>query len=244
MKQFHYKELDEEGAEILETISKADKFNYWMYQTILPYCSGEILEIGSGIGNISKYFINDGCNITLSDIRANYCDKLSATFESHKNFSGVKQLDLVDPCFDDKYASLLEQFDTIFSLNVIEHIKDDQIALENCKKLIKPDGKLIILVPAYMFLYSRFDKELEHYRRYTRKKLKHQFKQSGLHVVDAFYFNFIGTLGWFFTGKILRRKTIPEGQMGLYNKLVPIFKIIDKILFRSMGLSVIVVGKK
>ena len=57
-------------------------------------------------------------------------------------------------------------------------------------------------------------------------------------------FNFIGIFGWFFSGKILRKKTIPEGQMGLFNKLVPIIKIWDKIVFNRWGLSVIEVGQK
>ena len=58
MKEFQFKVEDKEGLNTLETISKADKFNRWMFDTISPYCKGRILEIGSGIGNISQFFIN------------------------------------------------------------------------------------------------------------------------------------------------------------------------------------------
>jgi 2-polyprenyl-3-methyl-5-hydroxy-6-metoxy-1,4-benzoquinol methylase len=51
---------------------------------------------------------------------------------------------------------------------VVEHIKDDRLAIANCKKLLKKNGHLIILVPAYRYLYNEFDKELEYYRRYNK----------------------------------------------------------------------------
>lgn len=51
------------GYSILKSISGADKFNRWMYETIKPFCKGRILEIGGGIGNISQYFLNDGARL-------------------------------------------------------------------------------------------------------------------------------------------------------------------------------------
>jgi hypothetical protein len=68
--------------------------------------------------------------------------------------------------------------------------------------------------------------------------------ENKLEVVHHQYFNFIGIFGWWFSGNILRKKTIPDGQMKLYNTLVPIFKIVDKVMFNKMGLSVISVGMK
>ncbi len=54
----------------------------------------------------------------------------------------------------------------------------------------------------------------------------------------------MGILGWYISGKLQKNKTFPEGQMKLYNNMVPLFKIIDKIFLNSIGLSVITVGKK
>jgi 2-polyprenyl-3-methyl-5-hydroxy-6-metoxy-1,4-benzoquinol methylase len=62
-------------------------------------------------------------------------------------------------------------FDTVYALNVVEHIKDDNLAISNAKKLLKHDGNIIILVPAYQALYNRFDIVLEHYRRYNEQRL-------------------------------------------------------------------------
>ena len=123
-------------------------------------------------------------------------------------------------------------------------IQDFKLALKNCNFLLKDGGTLLILVPAYQSLYCRFDRELGHFRRYTKKTLRKVFELNNFHIKDSRYFNVVGIFGWIFSGMILREKTIPEGQMDLYNKLVPVFKIIDKIFQGSLGLSVIMVGNK
>lgn len=241
MSEFHYKEIDKEGWEILDVISEAHKFNEWMYQTIQPYCSGKILEIGSGIGNISKLFIDMNADITLSDIRANYCEVLKMKFPKVKE---VAQLDLTHPHFEKEYKEYIDTFDTVFALNVVEHIKEDELALANCFKLLKNGGRVVILVPAYQKLYNKFDEELEHFRRYTRKQLNDVIERNGFQVIHSQYFNFMGIPGWYFSGKLQKHKSIPKDQMQLYNRLVPIFKLIDKMLFNKVGLSAISVGMK
>lgn len=233
------KEIDLEGLETLNVIEKANKFNKWMYETIKPYCKGRILEIGCGIGNISEFFIQDSQEIVLSDLRDNYLEIVSKKFSNP-----VLKIDLVDAEFESKYEDLLNTFDTVFALNVIEHIENDKQAIANCKKLLKKGGNLIILVPAYQFLYNSFDTELEHFRRYTKNSLENIIQHNQLKIKKTFYFNVIGILGWFFSGSILKKKTIPEGQMGLFNKLVPVFKMADLITFKKIGLSVICISVK
>jgi SAM-dependent methyltransferase len=244
MKDIPFVEEDKEGLSTLETISRANKFNQWMFDTIYPYCKGRILEIGSGIGNISQFFVDAKAFITLSDIRENYCSQLKDRFSDASTLEDVILLNLIDPDFERKYAHYKNTFDTVFALNVVEHIKDDVLALKNCKFLLKDGGTLLILVPAYQSLYCSFDRELGHYRRYTRKTLSNVFEENHFKIDHYRYFNSAGILGWIFSGKILKKKTIPEGQMGIYNKLVPVFKIFDKIFLRAIGLSVILVGKK
>jgi 2-polyprenyl-3-methyl-5-hydroxy-6-metoxy-1,4-benzoquinol methylase len=241
MSDFQYKEIDKEGWETLDAIASADRFNRWMFDTIRPYCSGAILEIGSGIGNISDFFIRESAAITLSDIRPVYCNILREKFPQA---AGVVEMDLTHPLFDEVYKEHLGRYDAVFALNVVEHIQNDQLAVSNCYKLLKSSGKVVILVPAYQSLYNRFDKELEHFRRYNRKKLNELLRQSGFGVIHSQYFNVMGLPGWYVSGKLQQNKTIPKSQMSLYNKLVPLFKVVDKIMFNRFGLSVISVGVK
>lgn len=243
-RSFDFKELDEEGMETLEAIASAPRFNEWMYQTISKNLDGRIMEIGSGIGNISEQFIRNEQSIFLTDIRSNYCNYLRREFGKNPNVLGIDQVDIVDPDFDQKYKNLIGTFDGIFALNVVEHIKDDQMAIINCKKLLKKGGRMVILVPAYQFLYNGFDVALEHYKRYNRKELKALFNGADMKITNSQYFNMAGIAGWFVSGNILKKKVIPTGQMKLYNSLVPIFRIVDKIIMNNIGLSVIVEGIK
>lgn len=238
---FVFPDVDEVGIETLEAVSIAVNFNEWMYKTISKHCSGKIIEIGSGIGNISKHFIKNNQDITLTDIRDNYVDSLKEQFPSHENKTHL--MDLVDKDFDGKYAQFLDTFDTVFALNVVEHIENDKLAITNATKLLKPNGKLIILVPAFQILYNSFDTALEHYRRYTKSSLNNLIT-SELELNHSQYFNAFGMLGWFVSGRVLKKKTIPIKQMKIYDKLLFIAKTIDKLCFNQLGLSVISVGSK
>jgi len=241
MNQFEYKKIDRKGCETLDAIACAVRFNKWMYETVKPFCSGKILEIGSGIGNISKLFIDAREDITLSDIRTVYCDVLKNKFHGAKD---VIQLDLTHPSFDSEYRQHLGIYDSVFALNVIEHIQDDSLAVLNSYKLLKSDGKLVILVPAYPKLYNSFDKELEHFRRYTKNRLNNLLQGEQFHILHSQYFNFMGIPGWYISGKLQKNKTVPKSQISLYDKFVPVFKLIDRLLLKKVGLSVIAVGVK
>lgn len=244
MEPYTFKEIDESGLQTLDIINEADKFNHWMYSEIKPYCTGRILEIGSGIGNISEFFLNDGQTIMLSDLRKIYCDKLQEKFEGHPQLMGIRIMDLCDPEFDTRFADLLGSFDSVFALNVVEHIFDDELAIRNCHKLLAPGGQVVILVPAHQTLYNGLDEDLEHYRRYSRKSMNAVITKSGFTLVHSRYFNAVGTLGWFISGKLQGNRTIPKSQLKFYNFFVPLIKLIDVLSFRLVGLSVISVGKK
>lgn len=237
---FDFKEIDVEGQETLEAITDADKFNKWMYDTISPHCQGKILEVGSGIGNISHFFIDAKQDLTLSDVRQNYVDILKKKFSDQDAIL----LDLVAEEFDVIYANYLGTFDTVFALNVIEHIEDHKLAMRNINKLLKEGGKAVILVPAFQALYNRIDKELYHFRRYTRKTLLSIFDKNLYHIKHSTYFNFTGIFAWFIGGKLFKDSTVKKGKMSLYNSLVPVFKIVDLPMKQIAGLSVIVVGEK
>ena len=230
--------IDLEGVQTLNAIAKADRFNLWMYNQMYPYIKGDVLEIGSGIGNISRLIKTDG-EVFLSDVRNQYIDILKIKFPE-KN---IINIDLVSPSFDTLYSDYFGKFDFVFALNVIEHIKDDRTAVQNMNKLLKKGGKMFILVPAFQYLFNQFDVTLEHFRRYTEKSLKNIFPDEK-NIIKTWYFNSVGILGWYFVGKILSKKIIPESNMSLYNKLIPFIKIVDILCFKKIGLSVIAVYQK
>jgi 2-polyprenyl-3-methyl-5-hydroxy-6-metoxy-1,4-benzoquinol methylase len=232
------------GSSTLDSISEAVAFNKWMFSAISPSVKGRVLEIGSGIGNISEFLLDFNKKVTLSDLRPEYCEYLSSHFRDNKSLESVVQIDLIDKNFEINYQKLLNSFDTVFALNVVEHIEDDNQAIINCRKLLKEGGTLIILVPSYQWLFCRMDKELGHFRRYSRGSLSDLYKQNNLSVDKLFNFNAAGVFGWLLFGKILQGKQLKKNQMSIYNKLVSIFILIDRLLFRIFGLSLIIIGRK
>jgi SAM-dependent methyltransferase len=235
---------DQAGRETLQIISKADRFNRWMYNQFHSFLKGEVLEIGSGIGNISQFVVDAGFNITLSDYNPEYVDLLKKKFELKENVRDILSINLLHTEFENCYRKLEEKFDCIFLLNVIEHLQNDSAAIKNCRFLLKPGGDLIILAPAYQWLYCKFDKELGHYRRYTLKSLSLQFQNNGIQIVNKKYFNFLGIAGWFVFGKIFGKKILGSNEMSAFNKLVPFATMLDKLFLHKAGLSVIMIGVK
>lgn len=234
---------DTTGYKTLLAVAEADKLNRWMYETIRPYSSGHILEIGSGIGNISSFFAAAGADITLSDIDPDYVSLLRKRFQYNKNVNDYLHIDLQKTDFPVHYSDIQEKFDTVFLLNVLEHLRDESLALHNLHFLLKEKGTLIILVPAYSFLFSELDRQLGHCRRYTQKTITHAILKNNFVLKKAFYFNLTGVPAWLL-GKIKGQKTLYNNQMKLYNRLIPFAKLFDRITFNKAGLSVVAVAEK
>lgn len=235
---------DPTGLQTLQNLETASALNKWLFDAISPYCSGNILEAGSGIGNISYFLVHHFNNITLSDFRKEYCDILEIKYTGNKNLNSIAQINLSLHNFKEIYPFHLNKYDTIIALNVLEHIKEDELAIRNCRDMLAPNGHLILLVPAYQDLYNILDKNLDHIKRYNKTTLSKLVKQGGMQVMATKYFNFVGLFGWWFTGKILQRKIIPAYQINLFNRFIPLFKFIDRLLFNKVGLSVIIVGQR
>lgn len=235
--------IENTGYTALTILSKANRFNRWMYEAIKPHLTDNVLEIGSGIGNISSFILQDFNTVTLSDIDDFYLQKLKTNFQQQSQASEFLSINLQMQSFKIVYKDLKEKFDSLVLLNVLEHLPDDNYALENCKFLLKPKGTLIILVPAYKFLFSRMDKELHHFRRYTAKSLRKKIAAQSFQINKSFYFNFLGIFAWLY-GKIFKLKVLPSSEMNVFNRLVPLGRFLDKIVFQRTGLSTIVIAKK
>jgi len=235
---------DPVGLDTLEVIAKANRFNKWLFSQFKHLLKGKILEIGSGIGNLSQVVIDSGLRLTVSDYNPGYFQYLKERYKNNPQVENVLQIDLIHPQFKEAYADLKGTFDSIFLLNVIEHIEDDITAIENCKYLLMPEGHLILLAPAGQWLYCKLDKELGHYRRYSMKQLSELMIRNELTIIKKEYFNFLGILGWLVSGKILQHKMLRKTEMSVFDNLVMPAKIIDRLLSKKAGLSVIVAGKK
>ena len=235
---------DPVGSHTLQVIATAEKFNKWMFEEFKDHLHGEILEIGSGIGNISDFVIHSGHNITVSDVNHEYVEYLREKYHNNPSVKRVVELDLLDKEFINIYNGMHQRFDTIFLLNVIEHLQDDSLALKNCGYLLKPGGRLIVLAPAHQWLFCRYDRELGHFRRYSMRRMTSLLNKNGFGIIHKKHFNAAGIAGWLVMGKLLSRNQLKEKEMSAFNLMVPLAKWIDKVTLKKLGLSLIVTAIK
>jgi SAM-dependent methyltransferase len=77
----------------------------------------------------------------------------------------------------------------VILLDVLEHTPDPVVVLKHAARAIRPDGGIIVTVPAYPMLYSDWDRRLGHYRRYTKRALVQQARKASLRPVQVGYWN-------------------------------------------------------
>lgn len=228
--------MDKVGKKTLEIMKDASFYNRWLFSLIRPYLKGSVLEVGAGIGNFTQY-LHENNSVIAIDIDKYYISKLKKIV-GLKNRAGYGDIEKGDYFFENL------KFDTIICLNVLEHIKDHEIALDNMFQLLRKNGNLILLVPAHNNAYTLMDKNLGHFRRYNKKELEKIIKKAKFEVIKVRYFNFFGLLGWFVNGKIFRRKIIPSLQLSIFDKLFLPWLILEKKLKIPFGLSLLLIASK
>jgi len=231
--------IDRAGAETLEIMSAAPRYNAWQYSRIAPYLGQRVCEIGAGIGNLSALMLEERRELAvLTDIDPYYRGILHERFAARPEVR-VEPLTLPDPVA----ARHLRDYrlDTAFALNVVEHIEDDIGALRSIATMLEPGGRAVILVPAFQALYGSLDRDLGHFRRYTRRSLARVMQAAGFRMERTFYFNAVGCLGWWWNGRVRRIDRIPVGQLRSFDSLVPLLRVEDAIPLPA-GQSVIGIG--
>lgn len=228
------------GPETLEVLKSADRYNQWIVDELTPLLEGRCLELGSGIGTISSLLLKSHPDLCLSDFQDHYFQALQQRFPNSQKWI----LDLSDTEFHKGHENLLGYFDTLIAVNVLEHIEDDSLAISNAMLLLRPGGKLILLVPAFNGLHNSLDRHLHHYRRYTKQTIVSLSTSSGSTLTRLRYFNMFGALGWFLIGNIFRSRILKPWQVGCFNFFTPLAKWLDLACAPFFGLSLIAVIKK
>jgi SAM-dependent methyltransferase len=223
----------------LEKLAQLDRYNYWIYEQIAEALGNRILEIGSGTGNITQFIAANGCQVIATDIVPSFRSVLQNSFGDMPNVS-IGQFDLTAKA-PDEYVS--RRCDTVVCLNVLEHIEDDNFALQQMREVLIPGGKLALLVPAHQVLYGAFDRALGHYRRYEKGELMRKLERVGFLVRRIKFFSLAAVLPWLINGRLLKRAYMPMRQANLADRLVPLLKL-ERLIGPPFGLSLIAIGEK
>jgi SAM-dependent methyltransferase len=224
----------------LELFRHAKNWKKYFSEKLLPYIKGDVLEVGAGIGINTAYLAKDATAIR------SWCllepDKnLAAQIDTNTDTLAIPNKKIINGIITDLGQ---QRFDTIIYIDVLEHIERSQEEIAKAKALLNPGGHLIILVPAYNFLFNKFDKSIGHYRRYNKKLLLTEVNNS-LVKEKLFY---LDSMGFFasLANKIFLKKELPTPVNVKFwdSYLVQLSKFFDTIFFRSFGKSLIGIFRK
>ena len=224
----------------LETLSAADRFNDEVWDRVKAYVGSEILEVGMGIGIFTEKLLGRG-KVFGVEIVPEFIAEARRRLGERPDLEYLTA-DIGGAALPDSLRG--RAFDTIVCMNVLEHIEDDRGALARFAGLLKPGGRLVLVVPAYQALFNPLDANDGHFRRYGRADLNAKLASAGFKVVHESRFNLFGIAGWFLNGTILRRKDLPAGQMGLFNKIAPLLFWLERLVGPPVGLSLLAVGER
>jgi SAM-dependent methyltransferase len=153
-----------------------------------------ILDVGCGTGAnlqmLSQFGAAEGVDVSAEALE----------FCRARGLAGVKQGAAESLPFEDS------SFDLVTGLDVVEHLDDDIVGLSEMRRVLRPDGRAVLFVPAFMFLWGVQDDISHHRRRYTLTELKQKLREAGLTIERASYAN-ITFFAPILFGRLLMRLT-------------------------------------
>lgn len=216
----------DDGQAILDALSSTPRFNRWMADSIRPYLGKRILEIGAGIGNLSRHLSGGRRHYLATDIDGEHLARLRTRFLGRARFSTLR-CDLSAP---GDFEPLKGGADTVVCLNVLEHIERDDIGLANLHSALVAGGRAIVLVPQGTAVFGTLDTALGHHRRYSERELRSKMEAAGFVVERILRFNRVTYPAWFVNGRILRRRRFGRFQLFVFDRLVWLLRILDPLL--------------
>lgn len=213
---------------------------------IKAFDPGTILDVGGGNGQVSKILQDMDREVILLEPR-----EIGARNAYEAGLRKVVNSTFIGAGIADNSIS------AITLLDVLEHIDEDEEFLIECYRILKPGGTIFITVPAVQSLYSEFDREVGHFRRYSLKQLTEKTKGAGFTIeYSSYFFYFLPVIIFLvrfliypFKTKSKRRATGHLKNKSSLGKAVAFFlkpelNRIEKLKKVPTGSSCLIVAKK
>jgi SAM-dependent methyltransferase len=224
------------GHVTLESLSVSPSISKWMLSQFSSHIGDRVLEAGCGAGNLTEHLI-DRSQLTVVDLDPMHMASMERKFGHLENVTTLVG-DLEDSSL---YSEMEGSFDSVLCVNVLEHLDGPHKAVSGFRRVLRPGGVALILVPAHQWLFSDADRALGHRLRYNRAGLTSLIEGAGFEVVEVRQFNRLGVLGWL-VNKWAHRTDIGRFQARAFGWLLPLARLLERMRFLP-GLSWVVVAR-
>jgi SAM-dependent methyltransferase len=229
----------------LEAMSFAVNYHRWILSIFEPHLGQRIVEVGAGTGSFSELLLERRLgSLSLVEPSTAMHQQLCRRMEELRPSVTVKT-------YNDVFADVAEEIrstaqpDSVIYVNVLEHIADDVNELNVINRTLNAGGRLFIFVPALSWLHGSMDRQLGHFRRYTRTELERKCVAAGFRVIVSRYFDVMGVLPWWVKYKLLRSKEMEPGAVRFYDRrVVPIAKTLETSITPPIGKNVLLIAEK
>ncbi len=226
---------DAEMTAVLHSLDGADNYADWIAALIEPWRGERVVEIGAGQGTITERLAGRG-RVVATDPSADGVTRL------RQRFAGRAAVDVEQGDLDEIVAR--HRADTYVLVNVLEHIGDDVAALRRMRDRLDPNGRVVLFVPALAALYSGFDAQVGHHRRYSRSTLRRALAAAGLEPEVLHYVNSAGALAWLTVARVLGKAPTTRGPALTYDRaVVPTLRAIEARRSPPFGQSLFCVAR-
>jgi SAM-dependent methyltransferase len=225
----------------LDAVQEGMNYYAWLARMVQPHLRGRVVEHGAGTGALSELLLDLGMeSIVLSEPTPHLAECLRVKFRGRPGVA------VFEGTLEDYLQREGEQSaGSVVSSNVLEHIEDDVGCLRTMWRLLSPGGPLLLYVPARPELYSGIDRAVGHCRRYRKHELVRKVASVGFDVESAKYYNFVGGVGWFLAGRVLRRNTFGDGAIRLYDQVIfPVTRFLEGVVPLPWGQNVFLLARK
>ena len=224
----------------LDVFQAAVHWKLYMRRFLSPYLTGDVLEVGAGIGGAMQIL----CNATQRSWTALEPDThLAERIRTNKSLAAFPvPVRVVTGTTADLPASA--RFDAILYFDVLEHIQEDAQELARASDLLVPGGALLVVAPAHQWLWTPFDAQIGHIRRYSASRLT-AAAPPGLKLLRIRSLDSVGLLASLGNRLMLHSATPTARQVWFWDSiLVRLSQGLDPLLFYRVGKSLLGIWNK
>lgn len=222
-------------APTLDSLDEAVNYMRWIVDLARPALAAPILEIGAGVGTFTAAF---------ADIAPVHAVEPGAqgTAVLRERFADDSRVRITQGVIDDLPPGAA--YGSAVMINVLEHIEDDVAALQSIRSRLSQGGHIAIWVPAFPLLYSDFDRDLGHFRRYRLPGLRQVVTSAGFSVTDARYVNAPGFFSWLIITRLLKQRPTSGPLVTIFDRfVVPLVRRVESVVRPPFGQSILLIAR-